>query len=212
MSNALLKKGTREAYKTWTHRTVLGLTCGSMSRTKRAVSVSPTTPSPVTLPPTRRQRQHQGTRALLEAPLMAWRHQAHLRQRCLRPSALGDVCLTTLGLEVPILAALPRLHNSPLAKCGCKKFGMDFHGDHTSTCTAHSGATKAHDWMVSVLGPLFRIAGHVVRTQHGVTASVGQRRGDVEIRNYLRDQAGSRSLVFDLSIAHDRFGSLSSHP
>ena len=44
---------------------------------------------------------------------------------------------------------------------------------------------------------------HPVRTQHGVTASAGQRRGDVEVRNYLRDQAGSRSLVFDLSIAHD---------
>jgi hypothetical protein len=27
----------------------------------------------------------------------------------------------------------------------------------------------------------------------------GQRRGDVEIRNFLRNQAGSRSLVFDLS-------------
>ncbi len=64
--------------------------------------------------------------------------------------------------------------------------------------------------MVSVLGPLFSTAGHVLRTQHGVTASAGQRRCDVEIRNYLRDQAGSRSLVFDLSIAHDRFGS-SSH-
>ena len=66
---------------------------------------------------------------------------------------------TTLGLEVPTLAALPRLHkahNSLLAKCGCKKFCMDFDGDHTSTCTAHSGATKAHDWMVSVLGQLFR--------------------------------------------------------
>ena len=49
-----------------------------------------------------------------------------------------------------------------------------------------------------------------VRTQHGLTASAGQRRGDIEVRNYLRDQAGSRSLVFDLSIAHDRFGS-SSH-
>ena len=61
-----------------------------------------------------------------------------------------------------------------------------------------------------MIGPLFRTAGHVVRTQHGVTASAGQRRSDVEIRNYLRDQAGSRSLVFDLSIAHDRFGS-SSH-
>jgi hypothetical protein len=39
------------------------------------------------------------------------------------------------------------------------------------------------------------------------TVRAGQRRGDVEIRNYLRDQAGSRSLVFDLSIAHDSFGS-----
>jgi len=88
---------------------------------------------------------------------------------------------------------------------------MDFNGDHTSTCTAHSGATKTHDWMVSALGPLFRTAGHTVRTQCGVTASAGQRRGDGEIRNHLRDQAGSRSLVFDLSITHDRYGS-SSHP
>jgi hypothetical protein len=64
--------------------------------------------------------------------------------------------------------------------------------------------------MVSVLGQLFRTAGHLVRTQHGVTANAGQRRGDVEVRSYLRDQAGSRSLVFDLRIAHDRFGS-SSH-
>ncbi len=55
--------------------------------------------------------------------------------------------------------------------------------------------------------PLFRTAGHTVRTQHGVTASASQRRGDVEIRNYLQDAAGRRSLVFDLSITHERFGS-----
>ena len=98
---------------------------------------------------------------------------------------------------------------------------MDFHGDHTSTCTGHSGATKTHDWMVSVLGPLFRMAGHLVRTQldfvsvrtikgrsiDGVTASAGQRRGNVEIKSYLQDESGSRSLVFDLSITHDRIGS-----
>ena len=60
-----------------------------------------------------------------------------------------------------------------------------------------------------MLGPLCRTAGHTVRTQHGATASAGQRRGDVEIRNYLQDQAGSRSLVFDVSITHDRFGSRS---
>jgi hypothetical protein len=64
--------------------------------------------------------------------------------------------------------------------------------------------------MVGVLGPLFRTAGHAVRTQHGVTASAGQRRGDVELRSYLQDAAGRRSLVFDLSMTHDRFGS-SSH-
>ena len=105
---------------------------------------------------------------------------------------------TTLRLEVPVLSSLPRRTNSPLAKCGCKKHCMDVDGDHTATCTAHSGATKAHDWMVSVLGPLFRTARHTVRTQQAVTASAGQRRGDVEMRNYLRDQAGRRSLVFDL--------------
>ena len=53
--------------------------------------------------------------------------------------------------------------------------------------------------MVRALGPLFRTSGHTVRTQHGVTASAGQRRGNVEIRNYLQDAAGRRSLVFDLS-------------
>ena len=117
---------------------------------------------------------------------MARDHQAHIRQRCLRPSALDDVPVfvsTTLGLEVPVLCSLPRRNNSPLAKCGCKKHYMDFHGDHTATCTAHSGATKAHDWMVSVMGTLFRTARHTVRTQQGVTASACQRRGDVEIRN-----------------------------
>ena len=40
--------------------------------------------------------------------------------------------------------------------------------------------TKAHDWMVSVLGPLFRTAGHQVRTQFGVTAIERQKRGDVD--------------------------------
>jgi hypothetical protein len=64
--------------------------------------------------------------------------------------------------------------------------------------------------MVSVLGLLFRTARHLVRklrTQHVITARAGQRRVNVEVRSYLRDQAGCRSLVFDLSIAHDRFGS-----
>jgi hypothetical protein len=126
------------------------------------------------------------------------------------PALWGTFVSTTLGLGVPVLSSLPRLHNHPLAKCVCIKHALDLYGYHISTCTAHSGATKSHDWMVGALGQLFRTAGHIVRTQHGVTASAGQRRGDVEIRSFLQDAAGSRSLVFDLSMTHDRFGS-SSH-
>jgi len=40
---------------------------------------------------------------------------------------------SAIGLDVPVLSSLPRHHNSPLAKCGCKNHAMDFHGDHTST-------------------------------------------------------------------------------
>jgi hypothetical protein len=58
-----------------------------------------------------------------------------------------------MGLEVPVLASLPLRNQRAPALCGCKKHGMDLFGDHTSTCTAHSGATKAHDWAVGVLGP-----------------------------------------------------------
>ena len=48
-------------------------------------------------------------------------------------------------------------------------------------------------------------AGHTERTQHG--AWQAQANGAAMWRfNYLRDSAGPRSLVFDLSIAHDRFG------
>jgi hypothetical protein len=39
-----------------------------------------------------------------------------------------------------------------------EKFRIEFHGDHTST---YIGASKAHDWMVSVLGPLLRTAAEV---------------------------------------------------
>jgi hypothetical protein len=56
-------------------------------------------------------------------------------------------------------------------------------------------------------GPLRRPHVDLHATQHGVTASAGQRRGDVEIRSFLQDAAGRRSLVFDLSITHDRIGS-----
>ena len=93
----------------------------------------------------------------------------------------------------------------------CNKFTLDPHGDRVNTCKSHSGATKAHDWMVTELGPLFRTTGHKVKTQ-GITLCSGLKCGDLELVGYLSDAAGSRNLVLDLSITHDRIGSSTANP
>ena len=65
--------------------------------------------------------------------------------------------------------------------------------------------------MVAQLRPLFGTTGHKVKTQ-GITPSSGLKRRDIEITNYLSDSAGSRNLVIDLSITHDRHGSSLAQP
>ena len=77
------------------------------------------------------------------------------------------------------------------AACGCKKFQLDALGDHLCTCTAHSGAKKAHDWAVDQLADLFRTT-HKVKTQQ-VAKSRGQHCGDIELAAYLAKAAGSSS-------------------
>jgi hypothetical protein len=84
---------------------------------------------------------------------------------------------------------------------------MDALGDHLCTCTAHSGAKKAHDWVADQIADLFRST-HKVKTQQ-VARSRGQRCGDIELSAYLANAAGPVPLVLDLRIAHDRFGSSS---
>ena len=104
-----------------------------------------------------------------------------------------------MGAQIPVIA------EKPLATCGCKKFQLDPLGDHLNTCTAHSGAKKAHDWMVDQLADLFRTT-HKVKTQQ-VVKSRGQHCGDIELAGYLANEAGPVPLVLDLRIAHDRVGS-----
>ncbi len=91
--------------------------------------------------------------------------------------------------------------------CGCRKFGIDSLGDHLCTCTTHSGAKKARDWVVDLLADLFRTT-HKVKTQQ-VVKSRGQHCGDIELAGYLVNVPGPVPLVLDLRIAHDRFGSSS---
>ncbi len=101
-----------------------------------------------------------------------------------------------MGAQIPAIAALP------LSTCGCKKFHLDTLAEHVSTCTAHSGAKKAHDWAVEQLADLFRTT-HKVKTQQAAK-SRGQR-----CAADLADAAGSVPLVLDLRIAHERWGSTS---
>ena len=76
---------------------------------------------------------------------------------------------------------------------GYRKFQLDPLGDHLNTCTAHSGAKKAHDWMVDQLADLFRTT-HKVKTQQ-VVKSRGQHCGDIELVGYLANVAGPVPLV-----------------
>ena len=105
---------------------------------------------------------------------MSWLGQIRPHRRDEAWSAgLWQAFLTScVGATIPVLAELP------LSDCGCKKFAIDALGDHVSTCTAHSGAKKAHDWAVDQLTDLFRTT-HKSKTQQ-VVRSRGQRCGDIE--------------------------------
>ncbi len=66
--------------------------------------------------------------------------------------------------------------------CGYRKFQIqDVMGENLCTCTAHSGAKKAHDWVVEQLSDLVHSI-HTTKTQH-----VTKRRdcGDFEVTAYL---------------------------
>ena len=94
--------------------------------------------------------------------------------------------------------------SGPRAACGCRKFQIDSLGDHISTCTAHSGAKKAHDWTVDPIADLFRTT-HKVKTQQ-VIKSRGQHCGDIELAGYLANAAGPVPVVLDLRIAMTAMG------
>ncbi len=67
---------------------------------------------------------------------------------------------------------IPVIVEKSSATFGCRKFQLDPLGDHLNTCTAHSGAKKAHDWMVDQVADFFRTT-YKVKTQH-VVKSRGQ--------------------------------------
>ncbi len=123
---------------------------------------------------------------------MSWLGQIrpHRRDESWSVSLWQTFFSTSMGAQIPVIA------EKLLVVCGCRKFQLDALGDHLCTCTAHSGAKKAHDWAVDQLAYLFR-------TTH---KSRGQHCGDIELAGYLANAAGPVPLVLDLRVAHDRVG------
>jgi hypothetical protein len=134
---------------------------------------------------------------------MSWLGQirSHRRDETWSASLRQTFFSTSLGAQIPVIA------EKPFTTCGCWKFQLDPLGDHLNTCTAHSGAKKAHDWTVDQIANLFRTT-HREKTQQ-VIKSRGQDCGDIELTGYLANEADPVPLVLDLRIAHDRFGSSS---
>ncbi len=102
-------------------------------------------------------------------------------------------------------APIPAIVERPLAVCGCRKFQIDTLGDHLGTCTTHSDVKKTHDWLVDQLPDPFRTM-HRVKTQQVVT-NRGQHCGDIECAGYFQNVVGTVSLVLDLRISHESWGS-----
>ena len=102
-------------------------------------------------------------------------------------------------------AQIPVIPEKPLVVCGCRKFQIDYLGDHLSTCTDHSGAKNAHDWVVDQITDLL-LTTHEVKTQQ-VAKSRDHLCGDIEIAGYLVNVSGPVPLVLDLLLAHECWGS-----
>jgi hypothetical protein len=112
-------------------------------------------------------QEEDAPKRLLFFEPMNWLGQIrpHRRDEAWSASLWQTFCAMTMGAQIPVIA------EKPLAACGCRKFQLDAMGNHLCTCTAHSGAKKAHDWAVKQVADLFRTT-HKVKTQRVSKSSV----------------------------------------
>jgi hypothetical protein len=87
-------------------------------------------------------QEEDAPRCVLWFKPMSWLGQIrpHHRDEAWTASLWQTFFAASVGAQIPLLAEMP------LSDCGCKKFQIDALGDYLCTCTAHSGAKKAHDW------------------------------------------------------------------
>ena len=91
----------------------------------------------------RKQYLEDAPKRILFYKPMGWLGQIRPHRRDESWSAgLGQTFFSTsMGAQISFVP------EKPLTVCGCHKFRIDTLGDHLYTCTTHSGAKKAHDWL-----------------------------------------------------------------
>ena len=96
--------------------------------------------------------EEDASRRVLWYKPMSWLGQIrpHPRDEAWSASLWQTFFASCVGANTPALAELP------LSACCCRKFQIDTLGDHLCTCTAHSGAKKAHDGRLIKIADLFR--------------------------------------------------------
>ena len=116
---------------------------------------------------------------------------------------LGFVSTVLSGF---VSTAIPALSDSQLM-CACAKFILDAYGNHSDTCSQHSGTTKnTYEHILSALDTMCRRSGYTTRRKN-VTPSRGSKKGDLEIRDI--NLGGKRDLVIDVALVHDFSGNCS---
>ena len=91
--------------------------------------------------------EEDAPKCLLFFKPMSWLGQIrpHRRDESWSASLWQTFFSTSMGAQIPTIP------EKPFGTSGYRKFQLDPLGDHLNTCTAHSGAKKAHDWMVDQL-------------------------------------------------------------
>jgi hypothetical protein len=107
--------------------------------------------------------EEDAPRRVLYLKPMSWLGQIrpHRRDEAWSASLWQTFFASCVGANTPAMAELP------LSAGGRRKFQVDTLGAHRCTCTAHSGAKKAHDWAAHQIADLFRTI-HKVKTQQVV--------------------------------------------
>ena len=85
----------------------------------------------------------------------------------------------------------------------CRRQRLDT--DHLHTCPVHSGNWLcAHELVLSAVADIAHDAGYRTNRGRHVPTSRGQRRGDLEIKDF--NVAGTANLIIDVAVVHDFHG------